>query len=109
MAQTANDYGPATLPHEYRANQRQCDGGGEQQSHAHVTLYAARGIVYAAHGIVYTANHSTYAGARCFPAATRSGRILELLTLGRSLGSIGCHKNSPQVPWKRKDSETQGL
>ena len=64
MAQTANNYGPAALPYQYRADQRQCDGGGEQQSHTHVALYAA-------HGIVYTANHSTYAGARCFPAATR--------------------------------------
>mgnify|MGYP003082546821 CR=1 FL=1 len=71
MAQTANNYGPAALPHEHRADQRQCDGGGEQQHYAHVTVYTVSGTIYAAHGIVYTANHSTYAGAWCFPAATR--------------------------------------
>ena len=68
MAQATNNYGSAALPYQYRADQRQCDGGGEQQLHAHAALYLA---LYTARDIVCTANHSTYAGAWCFPAATR--------------------------------------
>ena len=71
MAQATNNYGSAALPYQHRADQRQCDGGGEQQSHTHVALYAAHGVVYTARVTVFAPSDSTYAGARCFPAATR--------------------------------------
>ena len=71
MAQTANNYGPAALPHEHRAHQRQCDGCGEQQYYAHVTVYTVSGILYAARVTVFTTSDSAYVGARRFPTATR--------------------------------------
>ena len=70
MAQTANNYGPAALPYQYRADQRQCDGCGEQH-YAHVTVYTVSGILYAARVTVFTTGDSAYVGPRCFPTATR--------------------------------------
>ena len=71
MAQATNNYGSAALPCQYRSNQRQCDGGGEQQQYAHVTVYTVSGIVYAARVTVFATSNSAYVGARCFPTATR--------------------------------------
>ena len=75
MAQATNNYGSAALPYQYRADQRQCDGGGVQQHYAHVTVYTVSGILYATRVTVYTTSHSTYASTRRFPAASREGRI----------------------------------
>ena len=71
MAQATNNYGSAALPYQHRADQRQCNGGGEQQQYAHVTVYTVSGIVYTARVTLFATSNSAYVGPRCFSTATR--------------------------------------